>query len=137
MLITKNAAEDERPDPARGRAGPCVEGLKTTAQKSVISARLQLAVDHLLDEVVAGRRLLPGVGHDDPDRREDRARARPCTVEKKCIRGETRSQPKTSTARKPDSRKKAKMPSAARARAEHVADVARVGRPSWCRTGTP
>ena len=36
-------------------------------------------------------------------------------VEKKCIRGETRSQPKTSTARKPDSRKNAKIPSAASA----------------------
>ena len=37
------------------------------------------------------------------------------SVAKKCIRLETRSQPKTSTARKPDSRKKAKMPSAAKA----------------------
>jgi hypothetical protein len=36
-------------------------------------------------------------------------------VEKKCIFGPTRFQPKTSTARKPLSRKKAKMPSAARA----------------------
>ncbi len=37
------------------------------------------------------------------------------SVAKKCMRGDTRSQPNTSTARKPDSRKKAKMPSAARA----------------------
>ena len=37
------------------------------------------------------------------------------TAAKKCTRAETRSQPKTSTARKPDSRKKAKMPSAASA----------------------
>ena len=36
-------------------------------------------------------------------------------VAKKCIFLPTRSQPKTSTPRKPDSRKKAKMPSAARA----------------------
>src|SRR5690606_31113786 len=36
-------------------------------------------------------------------------------VEKKCMRGETRSQPKTSTARNPLSRKNAKMPSEASA----------------------
>jgi hypothetical protein len=36
------------------------------------------------------------------------------SVAKKCIPLETWSQPNTSTARKPDSRKKAKMPSAAR-----------------------
>ena len=36
-------------------------------------------------------------------------------VAKKCMRGPTRSQPNTSTARKPDSRKNAKMPSAASA----------------------
>ena len=36
-------------------------------------------------------------------------------VAKKCIRGPTLSQPKSSTARKPDSRKKAKIPSAASA----------------------
>src|SRR5580765_5819897 len=36
-------------------------------------------------------------------------------VEKKCIFGPTRSQPNTSRARKPDSRKNAKMPSAAKA----------------------
>src|SRR5439155_15117308 len=35
--------------------------------------------------------------------------------EKKCIRGDTLSQPNTSTARKPDSRKNAKIPSAASA----------------------
>ena len=34
-------------------------------------------------------------------------------VAKKCIFGETLSQPNTRTARKPDSRKNAKMPSAA------------------------
>ena len=37
------------------------------------------------------------------------------SVLKKCIFGLTRSQPKTSTARNPDSRKKAKIPSAASA----------------------
>jgi hypothetical protein len=36
-------------------------------------------------------------------------------VEKKCMRGPTRFHPKTSTARKPDSRKNAKIPSAAKA----------------------
>ena len=36
-------------------------------------------------------------------------------VEKTCIFGPTRFQPNTSTARKPDSRKNAKIPSAARA----------------------
>ncbi len=51
--------------------------------------------------------------------------------------GETRSQPNTSTARKPDSRKNAKMPSAASADPNHVAHVARVHRPVRSRTGTP
>ena len=36
-------------------------------------------------------------------------------VAKKCIRAETLSHPKTRSARKPDSRKKAKIPSAAKA----------------------
>ena len=66
------------------------------------------------DDVEARRRLLPGVGHDDPDRAEVRAQAT-MQVAKKCIRGLTLSQPKSRTARKPDSRKKAKMPSAASA----------------------
>jgi len=55
-------------------------------------------------------------------------------VATKCIRGETRSQPNTSTARKPLSRKKAKIPSAASAepktsptKREYVAQLV----PNW------
>ena len=50
-------------------------------------------------------------------------------VEKKCIFFPTRSHPKTRTARNPDSRKKAKIPSAARGGAEDVAHKAGVDGP--------
>ena len=44
-----------------------------------------------------------------------RAERIPCRLRKKCILRPTLSQPNNNTARKPDSRKKAKMPSAASA----------------------
>ena len=85
-----------------------LEGLKTTAQKSVMTA------------LVVSRSSKPtGVCcHELATMIQTAEKIEPSatmSVAKKCILGETRSQPKTSTARKPDSRKKAKMPSAARA----------------------
>ena len=99
-----------------------VEGLKTSAQKSTISAR---------------RTGSPSMKSGPPSRiiwtmwwpagvccqllattiqtEEKIEPRRPSAVAKKCIFGDTRSQPKTSSARKPDSRKKAKIPSAASA----------------------
>ena len=47
-----------------------VEGLKTNSKKEVISARCPAA---RFDDVVSGRCLLPGIGHDDPDGAEDRS----------------------------------------------------------------
>ena len=84
-----------------------LEGLKTMAQKSVMTARppwtsnpAGVCIQELATTIQMAEKMLPSAT---------------MTVAKKCIFLPTRSQPKTSTARKPDSRKKAKMPSAARA----------------------
>ena len=99
-----------------------VEGLKTIAQKSVISARITISPSTTsgLPSRKTGTTWEPaGVCCQElattiqtDEKIEPRATI---TVAKKCIFGPTRSQPKTSSARKPDSRKKAKIPSAARA----------------------
>ena len=88
-----------------------VEGLKTTAQKSVTSARRRRPSPTMWKPAgVCCQELATMIQiAENIEPRET------MMVEKKCMAGETRSQPKTSTARKPDSRKKAKMPSAARA----------------------
>ena len=55
-----------------------VDGLKTTAQKSAVSARVTgTAVPRHADDLVAGRSLLPAIGDDDPHRGKHRADARP------------------------------------------------------------
>ncbi len=84
-----------------------LEGLKTTAQKSVMTARpsrtskptgvccQELAIMIQTEEKIEPRETM--------------------RVAKKWTPLETLSQPKTRTERNPDSRKKAKMPSAARA----------------------
>ena len=88
-----------------------VEGLKTTAQKSVISARTSapsptmwkpagVCCQELATTIQTALKVAPSATRQ---------------VAKKCIRRLTLSQPKSRTARKPDSRKKAKIPSAASA----------------------
>src|SRR5512138_3143995 len=88
-----------------------LEGLKIIAQKSVISARIfspcptrwypaGVCCQELATTIHIAEKTAPKATMD---------------AAKKCVRGDTLSQPKTSTARKPDSRKKAKMPSAASA----------------------
>ena len=99
-----------------------VEGLKTTAQKSVISARMTVwpSMTQGWPLRIMGTIWWPAgvccqllaTTIQTEEKIEPSATMQ---VEKKCIFGLTRSQPKTSTARKPDSRKNAKMPSAARA----------------------
>ena len=106
MLMTKNAPRMKAPSKAWTRWF-MLEGLKTIAQKSVMFAWLFVDVkpagvccQELATMIQTAEKIEPSATMN---------------VAKKCIRGETRSQPKTSTARKPDSRKKAKMPSAASA----------------------
>ena len=99
-----------------------VDGLKTTAQKSTISARSTgwpsttngrpsrstgttwwpagVCCQLLATTIQIEEKIEPSATMH---------------VAKKCIRGETRSQPNTSSARNPDSRKNAKIPSAASA----------------------
>src|SRR5437667_3202168 len=110
MLITKNAPRMYAPiNVCTSRC--MLEGLNTIAQKSVISARAvnpspttwkpagvccqEFATTIQIDEKIAPSATMQ--------------------VAKKCIFGGTLSQPNTSTARNPDSRKNAKMPSAANA----------------------
>src|SRR3972149_8714792 len=94
------------------------EGLKTIAQKSTISARVigtpsttQGTPSRSIGTMwcpagVCCQELATTIQIDE--KIEPRATMH---VEKKCARGLTRSHPKTKIARKPDSRKKAKMPS--------------------------
>src|SRR5512135_813569 len=88
-----------------------LDGLKTIAQKSTTSARgapswttMRWPAGVFIQELATTIQIA--------EKLEPRATMQ---VETKCMRGPTRSQPYTKTARKPDSRKKAKMPSAARA----------------------
>ena len=86
-----------------------VDGLKTAPQKLVISARCPVAVSTMRYAVGVCIQLLATMI-------QIALKCAPratITVEKKCMRGPTRSHPNSRMARKPDSRKKAKMPSAA------------------------
>ena len=99
-----------------------MEGLNTSLQKSVISARItgspptnQGAPSRVICTMwwplgVCCQLLATTIQTEEKIEPRETIR-----VEKKCIFGPTRSQPKTRIARKPDSRKKAKIPSAARA----------------------
>src|ERR1035437_4642955 len=88
-----------------------LDGLKTIAQKSVISARAVVPAPTMWKPAgVCCQELATTI-----QIAEKNAPNATMQVARKCVRAETLSQPKTSTARKPDSRKNAKMPSAARA----------------------
>ncbi len=88
-----------------------LEGLNTIAQKSVISARAAAPVPTMWKPAgVCCQELATTI--QTAEKIEPSATM---TVATKCMPGDTRSQPNTSTARKPDSRKNAKIPSAARA----------------------
>jgi hypothetical protein len=99
------------------------EGLKTSAQKSTISARtcgMPSMTSGLPSSSSIARMVEPaGVCCQELaitiQTAENIEPRKTIIVEKKWTFRETRSHPKTSTARKPDSRKKAKMPSAANA----------------------
>src|SRR5476651_514939 len=109
MLITKNAPRINAAASACPRRG-MAEGLKTIAQKSLMTARLKVTPFSTLVSIlkpvgVCCHELAMMIQTD-----EKIAPRLTMQVEKKCIVEETRSQPKTSTDRNPDSRKKAKMP---------------------------
>ena len=88
-----------------------LDGLNTMAQKSVISARAPKGPLTIWNPAgVCCQEFATTIHTAEKIEPSDTMQ-----VEKKCILGETLSQPKTSTARNPDSRKNAKMPSAARA----------------------
>src|ERR1017187_9693475 len=110
MLITKNAARMYAPMSV-WESRCMLDGLNTMAQKSVISARALSPWPTMWKPAgVCCHELATTIQME-----EKNAPSATMHVEKKCVRGETLSQPNTSTARKPDSRKNAKMPSAASA----------------------
>ena len=110
MLITKKAPRIMQPIRV-WVSRMTLEGLKTMAQKSVISARARAPVPTMWKPA--------GVCIQEFATTIQMALNMPpsatITVARKCMRGLTRSQPNTRTARKPDSRKKAKTPSEASA----------------------
>src|SRR5690349_4430162 len=99
-------------DPIKTWTNRCMlDGLKTIAQKSVISARAVKPVPTMWKPAgVCCHELATTIQID-----EKTAPSATMHDAKKCIRSETLSHPNTSTARKPDSRKNAKIPSAANA----------------------
>ncbi|MBV1859110.1 MAG: hypothetical protein KUG77_11920 [Nannocystaceae bacterium] len=109
MLITKKPPRMNAPSntwPSR-----CIElGLKTMAQKSTTSARIApLCSTSTWPAGVCIHELAMTI-HTELNTEPENT----IVVAKKCMRRPTRSQPNTSTARNPDSRKNAKIPSAAR-----------------------
>jgi hypothetical protein len=107
---TRNAPACQAPSTVWVRRST-LDGLKTITQKSVISARTWggvptrwkpagVCIQELATTIQTALKCAP---------------RQTITVPRKCTRGPTRSQPNSSSARKPDSRKKAKIPSAASA----------------------
>src|SRR5437867_9390831 len=106
MLRTKNAPW--RYEPISTCPSRCsADGLSTAAQKSISSAR---PLRMTKPAGVCCHELATTIQTE-----ENTAPNATIQLAKKCVFAETLSQPNTSTARKPDSRKNAKMPSAASA----------------------
>ncbi len=110
MLVTKNAPWMKLP--SRTWTRRCMlDGLNTIAQKSVISARALAPCPTMWKPAgVCCQEFaitIQVAENTDPKNTMQ--------VAKKCMRRDTRSQPNTSSDKKPDSRKNAKMPSAASA----------------------
>ena len=110
MLITKKPPRMKAPRSTWPRR--CIaDGLNTIAQKSVITARAPASSTTISKPAGVCCHELATTIHTD----ENTEPRKTIIVAKKWVLGPTRSQPKTSTARKPDSKKKAKIPSAASA----------------------
>src|SRR3954452_11992186 len=114
MLITKNEPRTNAPvSVCVSRSS--VDGLKTTPQKSAVSARIVCKPFRVIVTILwpAGVccQLFATIIHTA----ENIDPIATIHVARKWNLGVTLSQPKTSTARKPDSRKNAKIPSAASA----------------------
>ena len=88
-----------------------LDGLNTMAQKSVISARMAAPSPTRWNPAGVCCHEFATTIHTA----ENIPPMETMSVEKKCIFADTRSHPNTSTARNPDSRKNAKIPSAASA----------------------